>query len=116
MRKIDKGLAEEDEELILRCFEKTVKSQNSGAGVVAQWIKPSLTKIASFIRVLVQVLTALHLIQIPANALGKETEYDSSTWAPSTPGTNQKGVPGLGLVHFWLLWPFRELKIYKACF
>lgn len=77
---------------------------------MAQQVKLPLATPPSPIRAPVQVLAVPRLIQLPANAPGKETEDGPSTWAPATHMEELMGflAPGFDLAQPWLLQPFWE--------
>lgn len=63
------------------CF--LIKNKITGAGVVAQSVKLSFSTVVYHIKVPVQVLSDLFLIQLPHKALGKAAEDGPNTWAPA---------------------------------
>lgn len=61
-------------------YGKVLGKVHEGASFMAHWIKPSLGVLTSRIRVPVQALIAMFLIQLPANRPGNAVENGSSAW------------------------------------
>lgn len=66
---------------------------------MAEYVKPLLVTLTSCIEVLVRVMVALFLIQIPVHA-PRKAEDGPNTWTSAIQG--QVRVPP------WLLWPLED--------